>query len=159
MFYFEAHCVAALAGNAPNGFRNISVYMGVTNLADTRGLRKQIKKCTLGDPAKAPYVPGNPGANDLALCELDADIAPAPLIYGDTALPLTPAPITLITVLNDYIPGKLTTGAIVNSTRCKVAGWGSTSMINLGTGLYTNYLQELSVSLLDVVACNRMWPK
>lgn len=46
-----------------------------------------------------------------------------------------------------------------NNTACRVAGWGSLSMVNLGTGYYSNALQELSLPILDSPSCARMWPK
>jgi hypothetical protein len=126
------------------GSRNISAYGGVTNLADTRGIRRKIVSCTLS----TTYAAGNPGLADVAFCTLD--LAFAALV---AFAPATTQTFSKITVKNDFAPTP------VNGTRCKVAGWGSYSMVNLGTGHYTNYLQELPVTLLDIPSCQRMWPK
>lgn len=123
----------------------------MTNLQDTRGIRQQIASCTLG----TGYVAGFPGTADVAFCTLVAPgFNPAPALFSAVAPP-TPALYTKIAVTS------ITTALPVfaNSTVCKVAGWGSLSMVNLGTGYYSNALQELTVSILDTTACGRMWPK
>lgn len=100
------------------------------------------------------YVVGNPGVADLAVCELVVPFLPVPAPYAAVAPP-TPAKYSKIAVTS------MTAIAPVyaNGTACRVAGWGSLSMINLGTGYYSNALKQLTVSILDNTACGRMWPK
>lgn len=142
-FITAAHCVAGITD-----FRNFSIYAGVSNLQDTKGERK-LFTCA----APTAYVAGYPGVGDVVLCTL-----PDPFVAPVAAFSAT----STARISFRTIPGAITATApatLVNGTVCKAAGWGSLSMVNLGTGFYSNALQELSVTILDVTACNRMWPK
>lgn len=124
-------------------FRNISVYAGITNLLDTRGVRRVIKSCTT-DPL---YAPGYPGFGDVASCTLDS-----PYVASPTTTAATGMKIAVVTVVKDD-------ATLVNGTTCVAIGWGSTSMINLGSSFYANALQQIGVNILDNPSCQRMWPK
>jgi hypothetical protein len=121
----------------------------VNNLKDTSGQRRKISDCYV----YSGYTNGSSsfGDNkDTVICAVSPNFVLG--TWNETAYngaKVTAAPYDFSSSFAN----------ITSGTICKLIGWGSVSMVNLGNAVYANELQVVSLPILDFDKCVKMWPK
>lgn len=142
LFPLIAHCIKDISD-----YRNVSIYAGVTNLQDTNGQRRFIKGCVPYSEYKSGKDFGN---NDVAVCRLSSRLVQD----NPTNLQANNGSRVTFVTLDDSNAAVQKPG-----TMCRVVGWGSVSMISLGSLTFVNDLQAINLPILEHSKCAAMWPK